>query len=101
MEHQATSDLRDLHTVTIDGRGTKCRDDAISFVSPTSVKVHIADITATVPHNSLFDQDARDNAQTTYVGDFVRPMLPPQIAYDLGSLTANKNRFAFTFHFDT
>ena len=101
LEHQVTQDLRSLPTVTIDSKGTKCRDDAISFLSSQDVKVHITDITALVPQSSLFDSDAKENAQTTYVGDFVRPMLPPQIAYDLGSLTKDQDRFAFTFHYST
>ena len=82
-------DLADLPTFTIDGKKTRCRDDAMSWEMDGDVwklYVHIADISETLPANSKIDADAKEKLMSTYIGDFIRPMLPNFITYQLGSL---------------
>ena len=96
-------DLADLPTFTIDGKKTRCRDDAMSWEIDEDVwklHVHIADISEVLPANSKIDVDAKDKLMSTYIGDFIRPMLPNFITYQLGSLQQKQPRTAFSFYFE-
>lgn len=80
-------DLSDLQTYTIDEKKTRCRDDAMSWEIDGDVMklhVHIADVSEVL--SSKIDADAKEKIMSTYIGDFIRPMLPNFITYELGSL---------------
>ena len=92
-------DLRDIYTVTIDGKYSKDFDDAISLVEEGKklrYYIHIADVSHYVKPDSALDEEAYERATSVYLGNRVVPMLPPLLSENLCSLVANKNRLAFT-----
>lgn len=95
--------LRDLHTVTIDGERAKDFDDAVS-ISLTEhgykLWVHIADVGFYVPWDSDIDIEARNRATSVYLADRVIPMLPKELSEDLCSLKPKVDRNAFTVEMD-
>ncbi|OGW28363.1 MAG: ribonuclease R [Nitrospirae bacterium GWC2_42_7] len=96
-------DLRELHTVTIDGERAKDFDDAVS-ISLTEhgykLWVHIADVGFYVPWDSDIDIEARNRATSVYLADRVIPMLPKELSEDLCSLKPKVDRNAFTVEMD-
>jgi len=93
-------DLRDLPTFTIDPITASDFDDAISAElledGSSRVWVHIADVTAHVPEESLLDREARRRATSVYVPGAVEPMLPHALSSDACSLRAGVDRRAVT-----
>jgi ribonuclease R len=93
-------DLRELATFTIDPITAKDFDDAISAElledGSARVWVHIADVTAHVPEESLLDREARRRATSVYVPGAVEPMLPHTLSSDACSLRAGVERRAVT-----
>jgi ribonuclease R len=93
-------DLRDLATFTIDPRGAKDFDDAISAIrledGGVRVWVHIADVAAFVGAGSPVDREARRRATSVYVPGAVEPMLPPALSNDACSLVPGKDRLVVT-----
>ena len=56
-------DMRDFHTVTIDGEDARDLDDAISLTFENGIYhlgVHIADVTHYVKEGSLLDEEAKN-----------------------------------------
>jgi ribonuclease R len=97
-------DLRALPTFTIDPTGARDYDDAISAQSlpdgGTRIWVHIADVAAFVPQDSLVDREARRRATSVYVPGGVEPMLPPALSNEKCSLVPAEDRFAVTTELD-
>jgi ribonuclease R len=93
-------DLRELATFTIDPITASDFDDAISAEplesGSTRVWVHIADVTAHVPEESLLDREARRRGTSVYVPGAVEPMLPHALSSDACSLRAGVDRRAVT-----
>jgi ribonuclease R len=93
-------DLRELATFTIDPITASDFDDAISAEllgdDAARVWVHIADVTAHVPEESLLDREARRRATSVYVPGAVEPMLPHALSSDACSLRAGVERPAVT-----
>ena len=93
-------DLRELATFTIDPITAEDFDDAISAEllddGVARVWVHIADVTAHVPEESLLDSEARRRATSVYVPGAVEPMLPHALSSDACSLRAGFERRAVT-----
>ncbi|HEV2924035.1 MAG TPA: RNB domain-containing ribonuclease [Solirubrobacteraceae bacterium] len=93
-------DLRELATFTIDPVTAEDFDDAISAEllddGLARVWVHIADVTAHVPEESLLDREARRRATSVYVPGAVEPMLPHALSSDACSLRAGLERRAVT-----
>jgi ribonuclease R len=93
-------DLRELPTFTIDPITAEDFDDAISAErladGGARVWVHIADVTAHVPEESLLDREARRRATSVYVPGAVEPMLPHALSSDACSLRAGLERRAVT-----
>ena len=93
-------DLTKLTTFTIDPESARDFDDAISAESVaegvTRVWVHIADVSAYVPEDSLLDLEARRRATSVYVPGAVEPMLPEALSNDACSLVFGRERLAVT-----
>jgi ribonuclease R len=93
-------DLRDLATFTIDPRGARDFDDAISATrlddGGVRVWVHIADVAAFVAPGSPVDREARRRATSVYVPGAVEPMLPQALSNDACSLVPGKDRLVVT-----
>jgi ribonuclease R len=93
-------DLRGLATLTIDPIAAEDFDDAISAEllddGIARVWVHIADVSAHVPEESLLDREARTRATSVYVPGAVEPMLPYALSSDACSLRAGLERRAVT-----
>jgi ribonuclease R len=93
-------DLRSLATLTIDPASARDFDDAIS-ASPEGdgawrVWVHIADVSAFVPQNSLVDHEAYRRGTSVYVPGAVEPMLPAALSSHACSLVPGQDRPAVT-----
>jgi ribonuclease R len=97
-------DLRELATFTIDPRGAKDFDDAISAVGLDGggirVWVHIADVAAFVAPGSAVDREARRRATSVYVPGAVEPMLPAALSNEACSLVAGEDRLVVTAELD-
>ncbi len=98
-------DLRDLFTVTIDGKDAKDFDDAISLEKTSdgySLYVHIADVSEYVKEGDKVDKAAYDRATSVYFPDKAYPMLPKILCNDLCSLREGEDRPTITvlMHFD-
>jgi ribonuclease R len=97
-------DLRALPTFTIDPASARDFDDAISAERIESdpahpgmrVWVHIADVAAHVPPDSLVDAEARVRGTSVYVPGAVEPMLPEALSNDACSLVPGADRPAVT-----
>ena len=96
---EGRTDLRDLHTFTIDPETAKDFDDAISVRAEGDglrAWVHIADVSYFVPAGSPLDRGAADRANSVYVPGLVAPMLPHSLADDACSLRPNEDRLTVT-----
>ena len=96
---EGRTDLRDLHTFTIDPETAKDFDDAISVCAEGDalrVWVHIADVSYFVPAATPLDRGAAERGNSVYVPGLVAPMLPPALADDACSLRPNVDRLTVT-----
>lgn len=94
-------DHRDLFTVTIDGDDAKDFDDAISHEiirGEHHLYVHIADLSLWLEHGSDLDREAVLRGNSTYLQNYVIPMLPPFLSERHCSLRADEVKAAFTCH---
>ena len=93
-------DFRKHFVFTVDPVTARDYDDAISLERVRGGKwrlgVHIADVSHFVQAGSALDREARKRGTSVYLPDQVLPMLPEQLANGLCSLTADKDRLAFS-----
>ncbi len=91
-------DLRKTPFITIDGETAKDFDDAV-FVekagSGFKCLVAIADVSFYVEQGGAIDIDADERGTSTYLPNFVNPMLPEELSNELCSLKPNVDRLAY------
>ncbi len=93
-------DLTELSLFTIDGPETRDFDDALHLEKHGDewlVGIHIADVAAFAPPDSLLFKEALHRGTTLYLPDRIIPMLPRIISEEAASLVAGKERPALSF----
>lgn len=96
---QDREDLTGLHTLTIDGASTEDYDDALSLEKVDGfyeLGIHIADVAAMIPPDTLLDRTAAERASSLYLPRRQVPMLPPGLSQDTLSLKAGCDRPALS-----
>ncbi len=99
-------DLRAERVITIDPRGARDHDDALSLRRTPSggwvLTVHIADVAEFVSSHSALDNEAAQRAYTNYLPWMSVPMLPEKLSTNLCSLKENEERLALSckIHFN-
>ncbi|MBR2930166.1 MAG: VacB/RNase II family 3'-5' exoribonuclease [Clostridia bacterium] len=88
-------DLREEIIFTIDGRGAKDLDDAISLLRTDEgwrLGVHIADVSYFVDEKTALDRAVMARGTSVYFVDKVVPMLPPSLSNGACSLGAGEDK---------
>ncbi len=100
LPHSSRKDLRDLYTLTIDPVDARDFDDAISIDTLPEggyqLGVHIADVSAYAPPNSLVDNEAMKRGTSVYLPDRVIPMIPEILSNSACSLQPDQDRLTKT-----
>ena len=103
-EIAARRDFRNVLTFTIDPRGAKDFDDAISFKVLSKdlfeVGIHIADVSHYVKPGSVLDKEAFQRGTSIYLVDRVVPMLPERLSNQICSLRPNEEKLTFSAVFE-
>jgi exoribonuclease-2 len=92
-------DLRHIPVLTIDGPLTRDFDDAISLEvvgDILEVGVHIADVAAVIPPDSLLDKGSAERVLSIYFPRRQIPMIPPVLSEDALSLKQGCDRQAIS-----
>ncbi|MCG8374506.1 MAG: ribonuclease R [Balneolales bacterium] len=93
-------DLRDETIFTIDPVDAKDFDDALSITILDNgnfyLGVHIADVTAYMPKDSVLDEEAYKRATSIYLVDRVIPMLPERLSNGVCSLRPNEDKLCYS-----
>jgi exoribonuclease-2 len=99
IDRQQREDLTGLPVLTIDGPMTRDYDDAISLeaVGDTlELGVHIADVAAVIPPDSMLDKGAAERVLSIYFPRRQIPMIPPSLSEDALSLKQGCDRQAIS-----
>jgi len=89
-------DRTSLSVISIDPSGCKDIDDAVGVLhngSTTILSIYIANVPLIIDYLELWEHIGL-RMSTIYLPDRNRPMLPPKLSTDLGSLLAGKRRIA-------
>jgi len=98
-------DYKHITTVTIDPKGCRDIDDALSIevidANTFKVAVHIADVSHFIKKGDPIDMNARFRAMSYYPAEHSRPyhMLPHRLSEEMISLVANQERKALSVIF--
>ena len=99
-EIERRRDLRDETIFTIDPVDAKDFDDALSIKYLDNgnfyLGVHIADVTAYMPHGSILDIEAFNRATSIYLVDRVIPMLPERLSNGVCSLRPEEDKLCYS-----
>ena len=103
--HDNRVDLRDLPFITIDGEYTKTRDDAVYAHADTDednigghvLWVALADVGHYIRPGSALDREALKRGASLYLPRMHVPMFPHELAENLLSFDANKNRACLAY----
>lgn len=99
-ETEKRRDLRDETIFTIDPVDAKDFDDALSIKYLDNgnfyLGVHIADVTAYMPHGSILDVEAFNRATSIYLVDRVIPMLPERLSNGVCSLRPEEDKLCYS-----
>jgi VacB/RNase II family 3'-5' exoribonuclease len=91
-------DLRALPWCSIDNDDSRDLDQLTVADVPvdgsTTIRVAVADVSATVTHGSALDRHARANTTSVYTPARIFPMLPERLSTDLTSLNPDVDRLA-------
>ena len=91
-------DLRALPWCSIDNDDSRDLDQLTVADTPvdgsTTIRVAVADVSATVAHGSALDRHARANTTSVYTPARIFPMLPERLSTDLTSLNPDVDRLA-------
>jgi ribonuclease R len=94
----AERDLRTLPWCSIDNDDSRDLDQLTVADAPvgecTTIRVAVADVSATVARGSALDRHARTNTTSVYTPPRVFPMLPDRLSTDLTSLNPDVDRLA-------
>jgi len=94
----AERDLRALPWCSIDNDDSRDLDQLTVADAPagrgTTIRVAVADVSATVALGSALDRHARTNTTSVYTPPRNFPMLPDRLSTDLTSLNAGEDRLA-------
>ncbi len=94
----ATRDLRALPWCSIDNDDSRDLDQLTvadaPAAGPTTIRVAVADVGATVGPASALDRHARRNTTSVYTAPRTFPMLPERLSTDLTSLNPDVDRLA-------
>ncbi|MDR2354458.1 MAG: RNB domain-containing ribonuclease [Deltaproteobacteria bacterium] len=97
-------DLTDELILSVDSEGATEFDDALSLKLLDSgnmrLGIHVSDISAVIPPNTLLDAHAFQRGATIYVPDKRYPMLPQELTDKVLSLNENDIRPAFSIFAD-
>ena len=100
LPHSSRKDLRDLYTLTVDPVDARDFDDAISIEALPEggyrLGVHIADVSAYAPPNSLVNNEAMKRGTSVYLPDRVIPMIPEILSNSACSLQPDQDRLTKT-----
>jgi ribonuclease R len=100
-EGKNREEVKDL-TITIDPSGSRDYDDALSHrTTPDGViiGVHIADVSAWLPKDSILDKAAYRRGNSTYCVGKVFPMLPETLSNEKCSLKEGARRLTLSVFF--
>lgn len=93
-------DLRNETIFTIDPVDAKDFDDALSIKYLDNgnyyLGVHIADVSAYMPKDSVLDKEAFHRATSIYLVDRVIPMLPERLSNGVCSLRPNEDKLCYS-----
>src|SRR6266403_286600 len=98
-EIQNRIDLRHLRVFSIDPKGSKDLDDALSLEVTDHgyrVGIHIADVTAWMKPGTLLDQEAFKRGCSVYLPNTVVPMIPHSLCENLCSLLPQQDSLAIS-----
>lgn len=102
-EIKKRKDLRNIVTFTIDPKGARDLDDAISIIKTDEgykAFVHIADVSYFISKGNSIDMEAKKRSFSVYLPTQVIRMLPPLLSENLCSLLPDSDKYAVTTEID-